>query len=114
MRLRGDIRPISRVQAHRARCACQVHRVKICGLIRNNRLGTYAACPLEILCVHSYYWSMNKPLLSPINDYVFKRVFGEHLSVLADLLQAVLALPVTSMTSVLSIPHSLPTGKATS
>ena len=38
---------------------------------------------------------MNKPLLSPINDYVFKRVFGEHLSVLADLLQAVLALPVT-------------------
>ena len=93
--MRGDIRPISRVQAHRARCACQVHRVKICGLIRNNRLGSYAACPLEILCVHSYYWSMNKPLLSPINDYVFKRVFGEHLSVLADLLQAVLALPVT-------------------
>ena len=38
---------------------------------------------------------MNKPPLSPINDYVFKRVFGEHLTVLADLLQAVLALPVT-------------------
>ena len=38
---------------------------------------------------------MNKPLLSPINDYVFKRVFGEHLPVLADLLQAVLAMPVT-------------------
>jgi len=38
---------------------------------------------------------MNKPPLSPVNDYVFKRVFGEHLPVLADLLQAVLALPVT-------------------
>ena len=38
---------------------------------------------------------MVQPLLSPINDYVFKRVFGENLTVLADLLQAVLALPVT-------------------
>ena len=38
---------------------------------------------------------MNKPPLSPVNDYVFKRVFGEHLPVLADLLQAVLAMPVT-------------------
>ncbi len=38
---------------------------------------------------------MAQPLLSPINDYVFKRVFGENLTVLADLLQAVLALPVT-------------------
>ena len=38
---------------------------------------------------------MNKPPLSPTNDYVFKRVFGENLMVLADLLQAVLAMPVT-------------------
>ncbi|MBQ9452902.1 MAG: Rpn family recombination-promoting nuclease/putative transposase [Desulfovibrio sp.] len=38
---------------------------------------------------------MNKPPLSPINDYVFKRVFGENLTVLSDLLQAVLAMPVT-------------------
>ena len=38
---------------------------------------------------------MNKAPLSPINDYVFKRVFGEHLYVLADFLQAVLDLPVT-------------------
>ena len=41
---------------------------------------------------------MNKPPLSPVNDYVFKRVFGEHLPVLADLLQAVLDLPVTEKT----------------
>ena len=39
---------------------------------------------------------MNKPPLSPINDYVFKRVFGENLTVLADLLQAVLAMPVAA------------------
>ena len=38
---------------------------------------------------------MDKPLLSPTNDYVFKRVFGENLPVLADFLQAVLDQPVT-------------------
>ena len=50
---------------------------------------------LDIVRRHDYYLSMSKPLLSPVNDYVFKRVFGEHLPVLADLLQAVLAMPVT-------------------
>ena len=38
---------------------------------------------------------MKKQLLSLTNDYVFKRVFGENLPVLADLLQAVLDQPVT-------------------
>ena len=38
---------------------------------------------------------MKKTLLSLTNDYVFKRVFGEHLPVLADFLQAVLDQPVT-------------------
>ncbi len=39
---------------------------------------------------------MKKPPLSPVNDNVFKRVFGEHLPVLADFLQAVLDIPVTA------------------
>ena len=38
---------------------------------------------------------MNNTPLSPVNDYVFKRVFGENLYVLADFLQAVLDLPIT-------------------
>ena len=50
---------------------------------------------LEIFGCQMYSPAMNKPLLSPTNDYVFKRVFGEHLPVLADLLQAVLDQPVT-------------------
>ena len=32
---------------------------------------------------------MAQPLLSPINDYVFKRVFGENLTVLADLQKSI-------------------------
>ena len=37
---------------------------------------------------------MKKKLLSPVNDHVFKRVFGKHLRVLAGFLSAVLEMPV--------------------
>ncbi|MBQ9453125.1 MAG: PD-(D/E)XK nuclease family transposase [Desulfovibrio sp.] len=37
---------------------------------------------------------MAQPLLSPINDYVFKRVFGENLTVLAAFLSAVLGIAI--------------------
>jgi predicted transposase/invertase (TIGR01784 family) len=36
---------------------------------------------------------MDQKLLSPKNDFVFKKIFGEHLRVLADFLMAVLDLP---------------------
>ncbi len=39
-----------------------------------------AVSGLEIPRRHDYYVTMNKPLLSPVNDYVFKRVFGENLT----------------------------------
>ena len=35
-----------------------------------------------------------KKLLSPVNDHVFKRVFGKHLRVLASFLSAVLEMPI--------------------
>ena len=50
---------------------------------------------------------MEKPLLSPVNDHVFKRVFGGHLNVLADFLAAVLNLPVCSQDLTVIDPHSL-------
>ncbi len=50
---------------------------------------------------------MEKPLLSPVNDHVFKRVFGGHLNVLADFLAAVLNLPVISQDLTVIDPHSL-------
>ncbi len=37
---------------------------------------------------------MKKKLLSPVNDHVFKRVFGKHLRVLAGFLSAVLEMPI--------------------
>ena len=37
---------------------------------------------------------MKKKLLSPVNDHVFKRVFGSHLRVLAGFLSAVLEMPI--------------------
>ena len=37
---------------------------------------------------------MKKKLLSPVNDHVFKRVFGKHLRVLASFLSAVLEMPI--------------------
>lgn len=37
---------------------------------------------------------MKKKLLSPVNDHVFKRVFGRHLRVLAGFLSAVLEMPI--------------------
>ena len=37
---------------------------------------------------------MKKKLLSPVNDHVFKRVFGKHLRVLAGFLSAVLEMPL--------------------
>ena len=39
---------------------------------------------------------MKKELLSPVNDHVFKRVFGKHLRVLAGFLSAVLDMPITA------------------
>ena len=50
---------------------------------------------------------MEKPLLSPVNDHVFKRLFGGHLNVLADFLAAVLKLPVCSQELTVIDPHSL-------
>ena len=41
-----------------------------------------------------YVYLMKKKLLSPVNDHVFKRVFGKHLRVLAGFLSAVLEMPV--------------------
>ena len=38
---------------------------------------------------------MAQTILSPVNDHVFKRVFGDNLPVLADFLHAALGLPVT-------------------
>ena len=40
-----------------------------------------------------YIGSMDNQLLSPINDFVFKKIFGENIPVLTDFLQAVLDLP---------------------
>jgi len=61
-----------------------------------NECGALGLRPLLDICrARGYVLSMNKPPLPLVYDYVFKRVFGEHLSVLADLLQAVLSLPVT-------------------
>ena len=39
---------------------------------------------------------MKKELLSPVNDHVFKRVFGKHLRVLAGFLSAVLDMPLSA------------------
>ena len=39
---------------------------------------------------------MKKELLSPVNDHVFKRVFGKHLRVLAGFLSAVLDIPLSA------------------
>ena len=50
---------------------------------------------------------MDKPLLSPVNDHVFKRVFGGHLNVLADFLAAVIKLPVSPQDLTVIDPHSL-------
>ncbi len=36
---------------------------------------------------------MEKKLLSPINDFVFKKLFGDNIPVLTNFLQAVLDLP---------------------
>ena len=41
-----------------------------------------------------YVQIMKKKLLSPVNDHVFKRVFGKHLRVLAGFLSAVLEMPI--------------------
>jgi hypothetical protein len=36
---------------------------------------------------------MEQKPLSPINDFVFKKIFGEKLNILSDFLQSVLDLP---------------------
>ena len=43
-----------------------------------------------------YVQIMKKKLLSPVNDHVFKRVFGKHLRVLAGFLSAVLEMPLNA------------------
>ena len=62
---------------------------------------------LVIRLGNEYDLHMTKPLLSPVNDHVFKRVFGGHLNVLADFLAAVLTLPVCSQDLTVIDPHSL-------
>ncbi|MDR1490098.1 MAG: Rpn family recombination-promoting nuclease/putative transposase, partial [Desulfovibrio sp.] len=37
---------------------------------------------------------MDKKPLSPVNDFVFRKIFGEKVEILRDFLQAVLDLPV--------------------
>ena len=47
-------------------------------------------CSLALLSAMGYICLMDRPLLCPLNDYVFKRLMGEHLTVTASLLTAVL------------------------